>query len=96
MAATEGDDGNYGSTGGTGVRGNSASTPEVLLICHPRRMKTMKQIHVWPNHIRVPHLDLVLVRNSPEPLAHTLSSLARMGFDTRPENVEVHGELPAQ
>ena len=52
----------------------------------------MKQIHVWPNHVRVPHLDLVLARKRGEPLAHSLSSLARMGFDTRPGNVEVHDE----
>ena len=56
-------------------------------------MKTMKQIHVWPNHVRVPHLDLVLVRDHAEPLHRTLTSLARMGFDTRPGNVELHGGL---
>jgi hypothetical protein len=55
----------------------------------------MKQIHVWPNHIRVPHLDLVLARESGQPLTHTLNSLARLGFDTRPGNVEVHDEVLA-
>jgi hypothetical protein len=50
----------------------------------------MKQIHVWPNHIRVEHLDLVLVRPKEETLAHSLNVLARLGFDTRPGNVEVH------
>jgi hypothetical protein len=50
----------------------------------------MKQIHVWPNHIRIPHVDLVLIRPSEETLAHTLTSLSRFGFDTRAENVEVH------
>jgi hypothetical protein len=50
----------------------------------------MKQIHVWPNHIRVPHLDLVLVRAKGETLEHSLETLARFGFDTRPHNVEVH------
>ncbi|HKN06153.1 MAG TPA: hypothetical protein VJ021_00920 [Thermoplasmata archaeon] len=50
----------------------------------------MKQIHVWPNHIRIPHIDLVLVRSSEETLAHTLRYLTHLGFDTRPENVEVH------
>ena len=54
---------------------------------------TMKQIHVWPNHIRVPHLDLILVRPLEEPLAHSLESLARLGFDTRPRNVELHAEV---
>jgi hypothetical protein len=49
-----------------------------------------KQIHVWPNHVRIAHLDLVMARQQGEPLTHRLSSLARMGFDTRPENVEVH------
>jgi hypothetical protein len=50
----------------------------------------MKQIHVWPNHIRVSHLDLVLYRPHQETLAHSLSGLARLGLDTRPGNVEVH------
>lgn len=53
----------------------------------------MKQIHVYPNHIRVRHLDLVLIRPSEEPVARSLSALARMGLDTRPENVEVHGKV---
>ncbi|MGC2289021.1 MAG: hypothetical protein WA688_04100 [Thermoplasmata archaeon] len=55
----------------------------------------MKQIHVWPNHIRVPHLDLVLIRPKGETLAHSLGALARFGFDTRPENVEVHDGVRA-
>ncbi|MGD0249415.1 MAG: hypothetical protein ABSB97_00755 [Thermoplasmata archaeon] len=55
----------------------------------------MKQIHVWPNHIRIPHIDLVLARAREEPLTHTLNALARLGFDTRPGNVEVHGGVPA-
>ncbi|MGA8711208.1 MAG: hypothetical protein WB786_08305 [Thermoplasmata archaeon] len=55
----------------------------------------MKQIHVWPNHIRIPHIDLVLPRPKEEPLNTTLRSLARLGFDTRLENVEVHGEIRA-
>jgi len=50
----------------------------------------MKQIHIWPNHIRVPHLDLVLIRPKEEPLARSLNSLARLGLDTRPDNVELH------
>jgi len=54
----------------------------------------MKQIHVWPNHVRIAHLDLILVRKKGEPLAHSLNSLARMGFDTRPGNVEVHSGAP--
>ncbi|MFZ0830091.1 MAG: hypothetical protein WCB18_02325 [Thermoplasmata archaeon] len=55
----------------------------------------MKQIHVWPNHIRVAHLDLVIVRPKEEPLDRSLSALARFGLDTRPENVEVHAGVPA-
>ncbi|MGP8078116.1 MAG: hypothetical protein ACLQD8_03825 [Thermoplasmata archaeon] len=55
----------------------------------------MKQIHVWPNHIRVPHLDLVLVRPREATLADSLNALARLGFDTRPGNVEVHDGGPA-
>jgi len=56
----------------------------------------MKQVHVWRNHIRVPHLDLVLVRPGEETLAQTLNGLTRLGFDTRPQNVEVHGEVEAR
>jgi hypothetical protein len=50
----------------------------------------MKQIHVWANHIRIPHLDLVLVRPPAETLPTSLRALARLGFDTRPGNVEIH------
>jgi len=50
----------------------------------------MKQIHVWPNHIRVSHLDLVLFRSQQETLASSLDGLTRLGLDTRPGNVEVH------
>jgi hypothetical protein len=53
----------------------------------------MKQIHVWPNHIRVVHLDLVLPRPREEPLAHSLMSLARLGLDTRIGNVVIHDEV---
>jgi len=53
----------------------------------------MKQIHIWPHHIRIPHIDLVLARQKEETLDHTLKTLAHFGFDTRPENVEVHGVL---
>jgi len=55
----------------------------------------MKQIHVWPNHIRIPHIDLVLVRSSEESLDRTLRYLTHLGFDTRPENVEVHFPVQA-
>jgi len=55
----------------------------------------MKQIHVWPNHIRIPHIDLVLPRAREEPLSLTLSYLSRLGLDTRAENVVVHGDVRA-
>ena len=51
----------------------------------------MKQIHIWPNHIRIPHVDLVLPRQKEETLEHTLRTLNRYGFDTRAENVELYG-----
>jgi hypothetical protein len=54
----------------------------------------MKQIHVYPNHIRVTHLDLVLMRPNEEPVARSLKGLARLGLDTRPENVEIHAGVP--
>jgi hypothetical protein len=50
----------------------------------------MKQIHIWRNHIRIAHLDLVLVRSHQDSLDGSLKALARMGFDTQPGNVEVH------
>jgi len=50
----------------------------------------MKQIHVWPNHTRIAHLDLVLYRPQGSSVEETLASLARLGFDVRPENVELH------
>jgi hypothetical protein len=77
------------------VRSNSSFLPWASLICFTREVSTMKQIHVWPNHVRVAHLDLVLARNQGEPIAQTMSSLARLGIDTRPGNVEVHDEAPA-
>ena len=70
--------------------GGSPSTPVVKLKSSRDVLRVMKQIHVWPNHIRVPHLDLVLVRPEGEPLPRRLSALARLGLDTRPENIEFH------
>jgi hypothetical protein len=55
----------------------------------------MKQIQVWQNHIRIPELDLVLYRPSVQTLAEGLDALARLGFDTRPDNVEVHDAAEA-
>ena len=50
----------------------------------------MKQIHVWPNHVRIAHVDLVLVRSPRDTLESTLDSLSRLGFDTRRSNIEIH------
>jgi hypothetical protein len=50
----------------------------------------MKQIHVYPNHIRIAHLDVVLIRPREEPVTVSLRALARLGLDIRPDNVEVH------
>jgi hypothetical protein len=75
--------------------GAPSSTPEVELKSVPRALRIMKQIHIWPNHIRVTHLNLVLFRPNGEPLTRSLKSLARLGLDTRPENVEVHAGVPA-
>jgi hypothetical protein len=73
---------------------NSLYASWASLICSPREIRGMKQIHVWPNHVRVPHLDLVLARNQGEPLSQSMSHLARLGLDTRPGNVEIHAEAP--
>jgi hypothetical protein len=56
----------------------------------------MKQIQIWPHHVAVAHLDLVLPRARGEQIEVTLGRLARMGLDTRPENVERHDTLVAQ
>jgi hypothetical protein len=50
----------------------------------------MKQIHVWPNHVHIADLDLVLVVPAGESRSQTLGSLAKLGFDTDPDNVEFH------
>jgi hypothetical protein len=54
----------------------------------------MKQIQVWPNHVRIADIDLVIVHPHGEDLTTTLDSLARLGFDTERENVEVHRPIP--
>jgi hypothetical protein len=51
----------------------------------------MTRIHIWRGHIRVPHLDLILVRPQDEPLSRTLERLSQLGFDTRPTEIELHG-----
>jgi hypothetical protein len=53
-------------------------------------MRAMKQIHVWRSHVAIPEADVVMFRAQDELLSHTLENLARLGFDTRDENVEVH------
>ncbi|MCI4341005.1 MAG: hypothetical protein L3K11_01305 [Thermoplasmata archaeon] len=56
----------------------------------------MKRIHVWPNHVAVRDLDLVLPRSPAEPLRVTLSRLARMGFNTDAHSVELHPGVAAE
>ncbi|MCI4331520.1 MAG: hypothetical protein L3K19_06705 [Thermoplasmata archaeon] len=56
----------------------------------------MKQIHVWRNHIRIAHLDLILYRPDSESLARSLSVVARLGLDTGEANVEVHDGVRAR
>jgi hypothetical protein len=53
----------------------------------------MKRIHVWENHVSIPHMGLVLVRPATESLSQTLGSLTRMGIPVRTDEVEVHGEV---
>lgn len=56
----------------------------------------MSQIHIWPNSVRVPHLDLVLFRRRDEPLPKTLQTLARLGLDTRAGNLVLYPGVDAQ
>jgi hypothetical protein len=53
----------------------------------------MKRIHVWENHVSIPHIDLVLVRSPEESLSQTLDQLTRMGIPVRDDEVEVHGAV---
>ena len=55
----------------------------------------MKQIQVWQNHVRIAHLDLVLVRPAGDTLSGRLTELARLGLDTAPGNVELHDGVGA-
>ena len=55
------------------------------------RQNAMKRTHVWPNHVRVPALDnLVIVRSPTESLSETLAKLSRWGVSTHVDDVEVH------
>jgi len=56
----------------------------------------MKRIHVWENHVSIPHIDLVLVRPANETLTETLGSLSRMGISVREDEVEVHGDVRSE
>jgi hypothetical protein len=53
----------------------------------------MKRIHVWENHVSIPHLNLVLVRPAHESLSKTLGSLSRRGIEVQPNEVEIHGNV---
>jgi len=50
----------------------------------------MKRVHVWENHVSIPHLDFVLDRPPTESLSKTLGSLSRMGIGFGADEVEVH------
>jgi hypothetical protein len=65
----------------------------VVLIYHRRQTSAMKQIHIWPSHVNIEHVDHVIFRDQNELLSSTLAKLSRLGFDTRPGNVEIHGEV---
>ncbi|MGA8663595.1 MAG: hypothetical protein WB809_00780 [Thermoplasmata archaeon] len=56
----------------------------------------MKRIHVWENHVSIPHIDLVLMRPATETLTETLDSLSRMGIPVREDEVEVHGDVRSE
>lgn len=58
-----------------------------------RHCPIMKRVHVWENHVSIPHLDLVLVRPATESLAQTLGSLSRMGIGVEADDVEVHDHV---
>jgi hypothetical protein len=53
----------------------------------------MKRVQIWENHVRIPHLDLVLVRPATETLSQTLGTLSRMGIGVDEDDVEVHGRV---
>ncbi len=76
--------------GATSDRRHSGELAQVL----DAALYVMKQIHVWRNHIRIAHIDLVLYRSNNDSLARTLGKLERLGFDTRPGNVVVHDGVP--
>ena len=59
----------------------------------PRPSNPMKRVQIWENHVRIPHLDLVLVRPATETLAKTLGNLSRMGIGVDEDDVEVHGRV---
>lgn len=56
----------------------------------------MKQIHIWPSHVRLDHVDHVIFRPAGEPLSVTLVKLRRLGIDTGSGNVVVHPGVPLE
>lgn len=64
--------------------------PERLAHLVSSTKPNMKQIHIWPNHIRIAHLDFVMIRSSPDQLERDLKGLTRLGLDTAASNLELH------
>ncbi|HEV2448900.1 MAG TPA: hypothetical protein VGU43_00615 [Thermoplasmata archaeon] len=54
------------------------------------------KVHIWPNHVRVRELDLVLPRSPGESVATTLDRLARLGLPSTHAVVRLHGGLRAE
>lgn len=50
----------------------------------------MKRIQIWPNHVAIKELDLVLVRDRAHTVRQTLARLRRMGVRAKHDDVEVH------
>lgn len=53
----------------------------------------MKRIQVYPNHVAIPNLDLVIPRSPSEPLSETLGNLGRLGLAPHRDDVEVHADV---
>jgi hypothetical protein len=51
----------------------------------------MKQIHIWPNHVAVHEIGLVLPRAPGESVGSTLRRLAQLGLPSTQSSVEFHG-----
>lgn len=54
------------------------------------------RVHIWPNHVKVRELDLVLPRAPGESVPTTLARLARLGLPSTIGAVRLHGGLRAE